>query len=69
MKSLALYISLSLLISFSLQSSYNSNFENSFDSETPCESKCLACQQTVYNLKFHQTANCKKNHCRSTVYF
>jgi hypothetical protein len=68
MKSLAIYIILSILISFSLQNSTTANIENFIESEVPCESKCLACQKTVYNLKFYQTPNCKKNHCKSTVF-
>ena len=78
MKSIALYLILSCLISFSLQYSDTSSSNSHTDSNSeldkkkhkavPCESKCLACQQAAYNIKFYQKANCKNNHCKSTVY-
>lgn len=63
MKSLALFIVLSIFISFAMSN------EASASTDSPCESKCMACQQTAYNLKFHRKANCQKNHCRTTVFF
>jgi hypothetical protein len=65
MKSLAVFLVLSILFTFSLTLETSEGITTS--TETPCESKCLACQQTVYNLKFHKKANCKNNHCRTTV--
>jgi len=57
---LALFVVLCVLFSSVLTS------ELKIQLETPCESKCLACQQAAYNLKFHRKANCKSTHCRST---
>ena len=80
MKSIALYLILTCLVSFSLQYSDTSmsNSHTNSNSEieetkkkhkaVPCESKCMACQQAAYNIKFYQKANCKNNHCKSTVY-
>lgn len=34
-----------------------------------CENPCIACQRTVYQMKFQQIADCGKNHtCKSTCY-
>jgi hypothetical protein len=68
MKSIQLYIFLTFMILFSIQYSESSNEKNERKNNVPCESKCLACQQAAYNIKFYQKPNCKKNHCRSTVF-
>jgi hypothetical protein len=65
MKSLALFLVLSILFTLALTSETSEGTSTS--TEAPCESKCLGCQQTVFNLKFHNKANCKNNHCRTTV--
>jgi hypothetical protein len=63
MKSLAIFLLLNVLISI-----VRLNTTESFAlTEAPCESKCIACQETAYNLKFHNQANCKNGHCKSTV--
>ena len=67
MKSIALFIILTFMISFSVQNS-DTISEKSEKKNSPCESKCMACQQTAYNIKFYQKPNCKKNHCKSTVF-
>lgn len=77
MKSIALFLILTFLISFSLGNSHSSS-SNSHKSKTqsekkkkhsaPCESKCMACQQTAYNIKFYNKANCKNSHCKSTCH-
>ena len=67
MKSIAIYIILTFMISFSVQNSDTTS--NTIEKKhTPCESKCMACQQTAYNIKFYQKPNCKKNHCKTTVF-
>jgi len=58
------------MISFSVQNSdtSNTNLNETIDKKhTPCQSKCMACQQTAYNIKFYQKANCKRNQCKTTV--
>jgi hypothetical protein len=71
MKSLAMFIAFNFLISFAFSTSFTSslNFKSEFESESGpnCENKCLACQSAVYSLKFYGKADCKSNHCRSTV--
>lgn len=57
MKSLAYFLVLTLVSSIAM-SKFN---------DKPCDSPCLVCQQTVYNLKFYGKANCKNQHCRTTV--
>lgn len=96
MKSIAIYLILSFLISFSIQNSEtvtepkkNNKKHTTTKKHTtskkhtttkkhapekkytpaPCESKCMACQQAAYNIKFYQTPNCKNNHCKATVIF
>lgn len=66
MKSLAIFLILSVLISFSFAT--QSNFQIQELTESPCDSQCLSCQQVVYNLKFQNKANCQNSHCKSTVF-
>lgn len=70
MKSIALYLILSFMISFSIQNSdtiTENKKKTKTNKHTPCESKCMACQQAAYNIKFYEKPNCKKNHCKATV--
>jgi len=56
LKSLLVFSALvSLVVSSNLQSG--------------CENPCVACQRTVYQLKFQQIADCGKNHtCKNTCF-
>ncbi len=65
MKSLAYFLVFSILISFALSNEVSSDL--STDSK-PCDSTCLQCQETVYALKFHGTADCGYSHCKNTVF-
>lgn len=56
MKSLAVLIVFSLVLNV-----LNIKFEQA------CESKCLVCQQTVYNLKFYQNDGCAASVCQTNV--
>lgn len=33
-----------------------------------CDNPCVACQRAVYQLKFHQIADCGESHCKNTCY-
>jgi hypothetical protein len=67
MKSLAMFVVLCVLVSFVYTTAVTTDATSFIERDQPCESKCLACQQTVFNLKFTRKPGCTKDLCRTTV--
>ncbi len=67
MKSLALFLTMCVLFTFT--SSFNAFEEVSLERSNSCKSKCDGCQNTVYDFKFNNIADCNNSKCRDTVIF